>query len=62
MFDCGLIGFDDDMRIIVSRQVNDPDSIQGIINRTGRALLPHRAADRPHPQFVGWHREHCFKA
>jgi hypothetical protein len=57
MFDRGLIGFDDDMRIIVSRQVNDPDSIHPIVNRTGRALLPHRAADRRHPQFVGWHQQ-----
>ncbi|WP_062783089.1 HNH endonuclease [Novosphingobium capsulatum] len=61
MFDRGLIGLDDDMRIMISRQANDPDSIRSVINGTGRILLPQREADRPHPQFVRWHREHRFK-
>jgi putative restriction endonuclease len=61
MFDRGLIGLDNDMRIIVSRQANDPDSIRSVINASGRILEPQREADRPHPQFVLWHREHCFK-
>lgn len=61
MFDRGLIGLDDDLRIMVSRQVNDPDGIRSIINSSGRILTPSREADRPHPQFVRWHREHCFK-
>ncbi|MET3469519.1 putative restriction endonuclease [Novosphingobium sp. 1529] len=61
MFDRGLIGLDDDMRIMISRQANDPDSIRSVINATGRILLPQREADRPHPQFVRWHREQRFK-
>ena len=61
MFDRGLIGLTDDLDIMVSRQVNDPESVRGIINRTGRALKPAREADCPHPQFLAWHREHCFK-
>lgn len=61
MFDRGLIGLDDDMRILVSRQANDPDSIRAIINGSGRAILPQHLVDRPHPHFVRWHREHCFK-
>lgn len=61
MFDRGLIGLDDDLRIMVSRQVNDPDSVRSIINSSGRILTPSREGDRPHPQFVRWHREHCFK-
>ncbi|WP_340317776.1 HNH endonuclease [Rhizorhabdus argentea] len=61
MFDRGLIGLDDDMGIMVSRQANDPDSIRSVINASGRILMPPREADRPHPQFVRWHREHCFK-
>ncbi|WP_233222264.1 HNH endonuclease [Allosphingosinicella deserti] len=61
MFDRGLIGIDDDMRIIVSRQANDPASIRGVINPSERLILPPRVADRPHPHFVTWHREHCFK-
>ena len=61
MFDRGLIGLSDDLDIMVSRQVNDPSSVEGIINKTGRALTPLRETDRPHPQFLSWHREHCFK-
>lgn len=61
MFDRGLIGLDDDMQIMVSRQANDPDSIRSVINPSGRILMPPRIADRPHLQFVHWHREHCFK-
>lgn len=61
MFDRGLIGLDDDMRIIVSRQANDTDSIRSVINASGRVLVPKREADRPHPNFVQWHLQHCFK-
>jgi putative restriction endonuclease len=61
MFDRGLIALADDLTILVSRQVNDPDSVRTIINRTGRAHAPERPLDRPHPAFLHWHREHCFK-
>jgi putative restriction endonuclease len=61
MFDRGLIGLSDDLDIMVSRQVNDPASVQGIINKTGKALVPARDAERPHPAFLSWHRDHCFK-
>ena len=61
MFDRGLIGFDDDLGILVSRQVNDRSSVDLIINKTGRALTPGRLAQRPHPAFLTWHRENCFK-
>ena len=61
MFDRGLIGLSDDLDIMVSRQVNDRTSIEAIINRTGKAMAPSRPSDRPHPQFLRWHRENCFK-
>lgn len=61
MFDRGLIGLGDDLSILISRQANDPGGIRAIINKTGRALLPSRLSDRPHPRFLQWHREHCFK-
>jgi len=61
MFDRGLIGFDGDMRILVSRQVNDPDSVRSIVNPTGYAILPAHLASRPHPDFVRWHRDQRFK-
>jgi len=61
MFDRGLISLGDDLRILVSRQINDPDSVGALLNRSGFALAPLRASDRPHPHFLQWHRDHCFK-
>jgi putative restriction endonuclease len=62
MFDRGLIGLSDELEILVSRQVNDVASVQAFINKSGRATPPCRPADRPHPHFLRWHRENCFKA
>jgi len=61
MFDRGLIGLADDLEILISRQTNDPEGLRSIINKSGRALAPRRMSDRPHPHFLKWHREHCFK-
>lgn len=61
MFDRGLITLSDDLDIIISRQVNDRDGVEGLINRTGRLIGPLSARDRPHPAFLAWHRENCFK-
>lgn len=61
MFDRGLISLSDDLDILISRQANDPEGIRGFISRTGRALPPLRTHDRPHPHFLRWHRENCFK-
>lgn len=62
MFDRGLISLDDELRILVSRQINDPDGVNAMINKSGHALPPLRPADRPHPHFLRWHRENCFKS
>jgi putative restriction endonuclease len=61
MFDRGLIGLSDDLQILVSRQVNDPDAVRAFINPSGYAYPPLRSSERPHPHFLYWHREHCFK-
>lgn len=61
MFDRGLISLDDDLAILVSRQVNDQESVRAMINRTGRALTPSRPSQRPAPHFLQWHRKNCFK-
>lgn len=61
MFDRGLIGLSDDLDILISRQANDPDSIQGLLNKAGKAIVPGGVFERPHPQFLKWHRENCFK-
>lgn len=61
MFDRGLIGIEDDLSIIVSRQVNDRDGVAGLINQTRKLIGPLAARDRPHPAFLRWHRDNCFK-
>lgn len=61
MFDRGLISLSDELQILVSRQANDPDAVRAFINRSGRAFPPLRSSDRPHPHFLNWHRENCFK-
>jgi putative restriction endonuclease len=61
MFDRGLIALSDDLEILVSRHVNDPASVRALINKTGRAIVPPRPYQRPHPHFLEWHRENCFK-
>jgi len=61
MFDRGLISLGDDLQILISRQANDPDGIRSFTNRSGFAVPPVSLKDRPHPQFLAWHRENCFK-
>jgi putative restriction endonuclease len=61
MFDRGLVGLSDDLEILLSRQLNDSDGVRGMINRNGRAMLPQRVNDRPHPTYLAWHRQNCFK-
>ena len=61
MFDRGLISLGDDLEILLSRQINDVQSVRAMIIKTGLALPPFRPADRPHPVYLRWHREHCFK-
>ncbi len=61
LFDRGLIGVADDLKILVSRQVNDLDAVHSLMNRDGYLTPPKRDADRPHPRFLDWHREHRFK-
>lgn len=61
MFDRGLISLSNDHEILISRQVNDVDSVTSFLNRDGRAIMPKREKDWPHPNFLEWHREHCFK-
>jgi putative restriction endonuclease len=61
MFDRGLISLSDDLEVLVSRQVNDIDSVWKLVNSTRRAAAPANTALRPHPSYLAWHREHCFK-
>lgn len=61
MFDRGLITLSDDLDIVISRQVNDRDGVESLINKSGKLIGPADSRDRPHPAFLQWHRENCFK-
>jgi putative restriction endonuclease len=61
MFDRGLISLSDDLDIMVSRQVNDVDRVWGLVNQSRRAKPPVNPALRPHPRYLAWHRDNCFK-
>ena len=62
MFDRGLIALKDDLEIMISRQANDPEGIRAMVNKNGYALAPPNVIDFPHPLYLAWHRENCFKA
>lgn len=62
MFDRGLLSLADDMQILVSRQVNDQQSIKKLVHESLVATVPSDSRKAPHPAFLRWHRENCFKA
>jgi putative restriction endonuclease len=57
MFDRGLISLTDDLEILLSSKINDRDAVNNLLNNSGRARLPENPAWRPHPRYLGWHRE-----
>lgn len=61
MFDRGLIGLTDDLRVVVSSHVNDLESVDRLLQPSRRAFSPSDPALRPHPRFLAWHRENIFK-
>lgn len=61
MFDRGLISLSDDLEVLVSRQVNDVEGVWKLVNETRGAAVPANPAHRPHPSYLAWHRERCFK-
>lgn len=62
MFDRGLISLTDSLEILVSRQANDTEGIWNLLNKSKRARAPSQNSNSPHPQFLRWHRENCFKS
>lgn len=61
MFDRGLVGLSDDLKILVSRQSNNFEAMAAMINPSGRLLAPERLANQPRREFIKWHREYRFK-
>ena len=61
MFDRGLISLSDKHEILVSRHTNNPEQIHSLINNTKNAIVPDNPAHQPHPKYLAWHRDNCFK-
>lgn len=59
MFDRGLLSLADDFTIIQSRQLNE--DISHLLIKDGKARVPTAAHLRPHPHYLGWHRDNVFK-
>jgi putative restriction endonuclease len=62
MFDRGLLTLDDNLSILVSRHVNDLESVERLLRPESAALLPIDSTLHPRPDFLAWHREHIFKS
>ncbi|MBP1870720.1 HNH endonuclease [Ensifer adhaerens] len=60
MFDRGLISVDDDYSLLIAGG-GVPDTITRLINSERRLLVPTRGDERPHSQFLQYHREYMFK-
>lgn len=61
LFDRGLMTFSDDYRIILSPH-GVPDDLDKLIRPERQLLVPDEAKLKPHPTYLRWHRENCFKA
>lgn len=60
MFNRGLISVDDDYSLLIASG-GVPDTITRLINTERRLLVPSRPDERPHSQFLQYHREQVFK-
>ena len=61
MFDRGLISLSDDLQILISQQSESPGRRARVHPPVRARNPPLRASERPHPHFLNWHRENCFK-
>ena len=61
MFNRGLLSLADDGEILVSRHINNVEEVNRVIVSDRQALLPSQQKYRPHPAYLNWHRENCFK-
>lgn len=61
MFDRGLISIADDYSLLL-REEAIPGHFFRIINEDRRLKVPESPSLRPHPTFLGYHREQVFRA
>jgi len=61
MFDRGMLSLADNDEILVSRHINNVAEVDRLLVQDRKARLPVHPAQRPHPDYLSWHRENCFK-
>jgi putative restriction endonuclease len=61
MFDRGLLSLDENLRVLISRHLNDVDSIERLLLPNKEALTPVDTALFPRADFLAWHRDNVFK-
>jgi putative restriction endonuclease len=61
LFDRGLISFEDDYRLLISGH-GVPDDLDKLLLPERRLVVPENLEWRPHPIYLQWHRENCFKS
>ena len=61
MFDRGLLSISNEHDILVSRHVNNIDEVDRLLTQSRKLILPQNREDWPHPHYLGWHRDNCFK-
>jgi len=61
MFDRGMLSLADDDSIMVSRHINNIQEVDRLLLKDRKARLPAHPAQRPHKDYLSWHRENCFK-
>ncbi len=61
MFDRGLLSISNDYDILVSRHINNLDEIDRLLHADRKVVLPSNRHEWPHPVFMEWHRNNCFK-
>jgi putative restriction endonuclease len=61
MFDRGLVSVDEDMRLLIAKESVASDIAERLFVPDRKLLLPADAAKAPHPAYLKWHRDQCFK-
>lgn len=61
MFDRGLVSVDEDMTLLVAKGSVAIDTAARLFVPDRRLILPADLGKAPHPAYLKWHREHCFK-
>lgn len=61
LFDRGLISFDDQYNVLLS-PAGIPEELDKLIPAHKQLILPAHLEHRPHPTYLRWHRENCFKS